>query len=273
MIKVDLWGRFGNQLYQYAFALNTAKKIDSFFLIAPTERCDIVRYFKLDIGTQILFNRFVSFFYTRFHKKLCYKKIISEIDGDNLEPQDKVNYKGFFQSELFFKNSESLVRSRFEIKKKWQKKFNKKYRSFFRDNKIIVLHIRRTDYVEFGGDSLGGKNLCLPMSYYENCLKQIEDIEQYKIICISDDIAFVKDFFRGRPNFYFEENNMIVDFQIMLKANIVVVANSSFAWWAAYLNQVRDRKIYAPKYWLGFKINREYPTNIIPKQFIAMNVF
>jgi hypothetical protein len=92
--------------------------------------------------------------------------------------------------------------------------------------------------------------MMLPVSYYEKSLEKIED---YKIIFVGDNISFAKEHFSHIPNSTFEQNDAIVDFQIILNADIAIIANSSFAWWAAWLNPNPNKKIIAPKYWVGFK--------------------
>ncbi|MNY72313.1 hypothetical protein D3C86_2108360 [compost metagenome] len=47
-------------------------------------------------------------------------------------------------------------------------------------------------------------------------------------------------------------------------SQIDIISNSTFQWWGAWLNEVPNKTIYAPKYWLGHKINKEYPKQVIP---------
>ena len=38
--------------------------------------------------------------------------------------------------------------------------------------------------------------------------------------------------------------------------------NSTFAWWGAFLNRKINKRIFAPKYFLGYKEGVEFPNGI-----------
>lgn len=275
MIIVDYIGRLGNQMFQYAFAVSTAKTHKTWFLLNPVYKNEINNFFELDIATKIISNPHLI----NVHKKLLQyfipKLKIQTQDGweDDIVATDNLHYEGFFQSENYFYQHRKTILKRFKIKKIYQELFSSQYANDFASNKTLVIHVRRTDYVDFGSEKLGGIGLCLPVSYYENCLKNIENLSQYKIFCISDDPDFVKELFKDRNDVNFVSNQVIVDFQFLVNADICIIANSSFAWWGAYLNPKKNKIIYAPKFWLGFKIDEEYPKQIIPDGFTKTKVY
>ena len=84
---------------------------------------------------------------------------------------------------------------------------------------------------------------------------------------IGDDTEFLKKKFSSNTHFLFEKNDEITDFQILMNANIVISSNSSFAWWGCFLNRRQNKKVFAPKYWLGFKVKQEYPVGIMVKDW------
>jgi hypothetical protein len=125
-----------------------------------------------------------------------------------------------------------------------------------------VVHIRRTDYLNYGK-----RNISIPIDYFKRRLAEIKDLDSYKVIFLSDDMEYVKSEIAPQPNFIFSHNNEIIDFQIIQHADIAIISNSSFSWWASYLGK-KDNTVYAPKNWLGFYIGREHPKGIMTDRFI-----
>ena len=54
------------------------------------------------------------------------------------------------------------------------------------------------------------------------------------------------------PNHYYSENHdKLIDFTLMQKCDHNIISNSSFSWWAAWLNINIDKTVIAPKKWFG----------------------
>jgi hypothetical protein len=96
--------------------------------------------------------------------------------------------------------------------------------------------------------------------------------ENHRFIFISDDIGYVKEHFGSFKNVYYSSQNEITDFQLMMYADICVTANSTFSWWGAWLNEKPTKKIYVPKYFMGISDKTEFPSQIIPKNWIQVDV-
>ena len=169
-------------------------------------------------------------------------------------------YFGYMQSEEYFAPFQELIRSEFKILGAVARPFASKYGDRLRDARSVVLHFRRTDYQQVGSTQLGF-DLRLPLAYYDACLNRIKDLPHCQVILVGDDLREAAEHYRGRSNFFFERNEPMVDFQLIQAADIAIISNSSFAWWAAYLGKP-GRTIFAPKNWLGFKAGFEYPTGI-----------
>jgi len=285
MIGVLAQGRLGNQMFQLAFAYAAAKKLNTdFFIIQPDSLCYFVFFEDLikKSNKNLRKFKFRNFFkksnipfsigglkqpVSYFSNRMLQKNIVewnNTIDENNYFLKiisDNKLYKGFFQSEEYFKDFRNDVVKLFAVKPEFKNNFltNKKYLT---QKEYIAVHIRRTDYIEFGGEELGGYNMTLPVTYYKKCLSLITDLNKYNVVFVSDDLEFVKKKFGNSDSFFFEKNDEITDFQILLNAKKIIIANSSFSWWAAWLNTDPEKIIYAPEYYLGFKVNKYYPAGI-----------
>ena len=235
MIGVYFQGRFGNQLFQYAFALSTSKKLNTdFFMDQSRDRIIINKYFKLDN-----YHSLRSWFRSISFGK---RKQVIEVENSNTysENASLLNntdcfYKGYFQSEFYFKDIYAELKNEFSIKSK-HKIDVRKVLKITNDKPLLVLHVRRTDYLKHGDKSMGGEDLSLPLNYYASCLSAVKDLENYNIVFVTDDEKFVKSNFSHLDPIVSSSKDLIVDFQILLNADVLVLANSSFSWWGAYLN-------------------------------------
>lgn len=271
MIINSLDGRLGNQLFQYSFALCLSKELKCVYIIDEKTTNDVVRkYFGVISFTD---NNFVR----RILILLKYLKIFKEIKQDVIECNDETiklvenysHYYGCFQSTDFFFKNNLLIKQKYIVKQKYVNEFKLKYNNLFK-NKTLVIHYRIGDFKIFGGTEIGGINLCLPDVYYQNALKLIENKEDYEVVVVTDDIESAKDKLPEIKNKTIISDSEINDFQLLMHADVLIISNSTFAWWGAYLNH-KNAKIFAPEYWLGFKIKKEFPFNIIPDNFVKVS--
>ena len=274
MIGIKLQGRLGNQMFQYAFAYVVSKKRNEDFFISKYSSKFLLGYFSLNGNN---FNKFYNtlkrllFHFNIIIKSKTLYQTGSENTEDVLKEAEQCNqFDGYFQSELYLRGFENDVRKLFELKQEHKLAFEKKYNELFRSNKIIAVHVRRTDYLTWDRGDTYGTDSALPFNYVENFLKKF-DLKEYKVLFISDDIAAVKGYFGQNSNFYFESNSTIIDFQILLNADVLCLSNSSFSWWGAYLNRKSDKQVFAPECWLGFITGSEFPKDIICKNWQQLN--
>lgn len=273
MVGIRLQGQLGNQLFQIAFIRLASKMLKEFYVIIDDNAygCIVDRYFKLRFYENKYFRRFLNFYFYLIQRKIHEFNNWQEPDEvlNSLKPD--VLYKGFFQSEKFIGNTS--IKNTFRVKDKYTKIFLEKYGDFFRKNKVLVIHIRLRDYLEIGDEKFGGKGLHLPFEYYQRAIEQIKLDAHTKVLVISDDYEYVKHNFKLSVPFSVEENHFIIDFLLLINANQLIISNSSFSWWGAFLNSKKDLKVIAPKFWLGFKINKNYPVEIIRSSWSTVSVY
>ena len=291
MIGVKVQGRLGNQLFQFAFAYSLSRKYGTGFYLDQTEQLlYISQYFnvKKDINyylVNILFDarslrkynyglrrRYYSLLDHLFIRKqlefapdaTC--KSVMQLAGN------QTMYTGFFQSELFFLPYAGEIRHFFQLKKKIVDQYHRKYDQVFNERKIITVHIRRDDYKNLGGLNLGADDLTLPLSYYHRLLAKL-DANDSLFVFMTDDPDGIKNEFNYLTNTYFSDDILINDLQHLINADICVIANSTFSWWGAWLNQKPHKEIYAPAHFLGHILKQTWPPDIYPPGWKIIDVY
>lgn len=109
---------------------------------------------------------------------------------------------------------------------------------------MVGIHVRRGDYV----NNPFYVNL-METPYYEDAMAQFQG-EDFMVF--SDDIEWCKKqkIFEGCE---FSYGNELEDMNLLASCKGIIMANSSFSWWSAYLS---NAKVIAPKAWYTDKVER-----------------
>ena len=272
MVGVEFKGRLGNQLFQYVFLKYLKKQRKELIYFFPNpNHAYLEKYFELENHDNLLLGSKVYSAITRFLPKILKLKDVFIQNWISPRPVKVKNfsyYKGYYQTAYYFEELNNALP--LKLKEKYIQEFTAKYGEFFNNHKTVVVHIRRTDYMSYG--ERRKRDISLPLAYFKERLDAIENLNNYQVIFVSDDTDKVKEVFKIQSNFIFSNNNEIMDFQLILNADISIISNSTFAWWAAYLNFKKNKKVYAPKDWFGFRIGREHPKGIMTDKFIWCDV-
>ncbi len=263
MIGIKFRGRLGNQIFQYYFMkyMKSQAPNQLVFFTNPNHAY-ITKYFEFSPYEKIICGSRVWSLITRHLPDWC-KMQVKEVHNfskpRHYAPVPGTLFSGFYQTDWYFKqipNVKKLV-----LKQEYRQLFLDKFGKMYADKPVVVVHIRRTDYMNYGK-----RDISLPMAYFKRQLDSIENIEQYQVIFVSDDIKHVKEIFDIKPNYYFSSESEIVDFQLIQNADIAIISNSSFAWWACYLSP-KQNKVLAPTNWMGHTIGREHPRGVMTDKF------
>jgi hypothetical protein len=153
----------------------------------------------------------------------------------------------FFQSEKYF--DVEIVKNLFDIPR------NEEYKDY------TFLHIRRGDYVKYQDVH----NL-LSEDYYENAL---DIIKPKNVVVLTDDVEWSKSHILFK---YFKISNSktdIEDLSIMVSCESAIIANSTFSWWGAWLNENPRKKVIGPLKWFGSAIQHN-TGDILPENWIKI---
>lgn len=262
MTGVKFKGRLGNQLFQFCYyhyqkSHNPRRCV---FLVNP-HHAVIGRYFDLAGYNRLSYSKIGSMLTRALPRLLGFKDTNHQnfVAPSHSPIADRTVHNGYFQTDWYFRNARK--QPSIQVKKQHVKEFKELYGALFNNNKTIAVHIRRTDYLTYGK-----RDISIPIGFFKSQLRSIPDLDSYIVIFLSDDMEYVKKHFPERENFIFSANNEIIDFQIIQHADIAIISNSSFSWWAAYLGR-EGNHVIAPKNWIGFGIGREHPKGIMTNRF------
>lgn len=290
MILVELNGGLGNQLFQYAAGLslalhhNVPLKVNPSSFSQPDVITGTQRHFELNnfedtpaIATQPEIQRFLHMpairtFYEKlfpFHKRSIYKEKAITFDPHFYNSRKNVYLKGNRQSEKYFIKHSEVIRDKFRLKASVVQPVED-YALQMRNSGSVAIHIRRGDYLtNIAMDVLG----LIPLEHYKNAFEYLKKrTEINKAYIFSDDIEWVKANLHldGGTEYVSGErtSSAIEDFYLISQCKHQVIANSTFSWWAAWLNPNPGKIVIAPKKWYN---NAPYDTrDLIPDNWITM---
>ena len=246
--EIGYVGRLANQMFQYASLVGIATK-NGFDYGIPFENAKISKKTeaygheeKLDLMDEFNLSAQDSTNFTP-HNTLSYYEM--NFNDRVFYIQDNTELKGYYQSAKYFEHCSEKIKEEFSFTLETTEHCWEKLSSFDRDFKVSAIHVRRTDYAK----SNGFHNM-LDMDYYD---RAINSIGSGKYVIFSDDIEWCKKNFISTDNhqFFFSEGmNQFQDLCLISMCKNVIMANSSFSWWGAYLNP-HANKIVTPRRWFG----------------------
>jgi hypothetical protein len=253
---IPIFGGLGNQLFQYAFALSQLRSPESrVILIDSSGRIKVSRKFDLmglsDISKPKIFSVHLPVLSILFGK-LVHKYLTLPVNKQKFLEKFRIYKEGNLPLNLSgvcigqFQDS-VCVGEVSQVLNVNYSEFLKTYiskKSFERDYKYVVIHLRRGDYLK---DAHG----YLSRDYYLSILKD-SNSEDSHIIVHTDDVAAAEDLGRhvniseiiGPEDA--EPWDVIID---MTGAEFVICANSTLSWWGGWFCIQKGGKAYIPKPW------------------------
>lgn len=262
IVTVKLIGGLGNQLFQIATVLAYSWK----YSLIP-----ILKKTKDSIGRVRPRPTYWDTVFQKIHasKDLPHRLIVFDERGfnfhkiphpyifENFNSSNGIIFNGYFQTAKYFDEfRERLLTCLFIIKASEKEYLKKKYPEIFNEEKITIsVHIRRDDNVSHPLPDFF-PNLWNTDYYHRSiaCIQEKISSKNLKFIIISDDPFWAKEYMKNDfPNLnpIFPHEKDYLDLYLMSCCKHHIIANSSFSWWAVYLNINPEKIITAPKVWFG----------------------
>jgi hypothetical protein len=279
MVSVQLKGGLGNQMFQLASGLVFSKKfdleltIDLSFLESNISETNTFTPRKYEL---IIFPKIAQF---KINNNVI--RSVREVNNNNFNSSffferilgfDFV-LNDYFQSESFFFDYREEIKELFQFDIYNFPKDSLAILTKIKCHKLISIHMRKGDYLKPQIKSIHG---VVGLDFY---LKAIDYFKQRfinpKFILFSDDPdlaeselkPYLSDLFvvKNTP-----KNNSWFEMYLMSQCYGNIIANSSFSWWGAWLNNNPDKIVIAPKKWFNDTDMNAQTSDLIPEKWIRI---
>lgn len=262
MIYSRLHGRLGNQMFQYAAARGLAARhgtqvvLDTRTALHRGEGV-LTRVFDLDVADPTPLPparhdaplRYAVWRMTGAAPAFKRERGLGYNSAIEIWP-DNVYLHGYWQSEQYFAHIAQDMRRQFAFRPPPSPQ-NEQMAARIRDTLSVSLHVRRGDYLTFDAHTI------CDQTYYDTALAQVAaPLDGTPTVFVfSDDPDWARD------NLPLPYEKVVVDFngpdadyedmRLMSLCQHNIIANSSFSWWAAWLNANREKRVAGPSGWFG----------------------
>ena len=289
MISCKLQGGLGNQLFQIFTTISYALKYSkSFFFLnnhqlGNGENNSTIRYtywetFLSNLKPFLKNKEDIPQLLYIIEKEFNYVEL-----PENLDKIHGTLLVGYFQSPLYFDKYKEIIYKMIKMDLK-KMVIKNKTRIDFDNKNVISMHFRLGDYKKYPETYH-----ILNENYYIKSLELIiDDIKSYDRIqkellilyfCESDDLKDVEDTIKNiQPKFplltFKRANALLEDWEQMLLMSLCshnIIANSTFSWWGAYLNNNPTKIVCYPETWFGEKVKHNIK-DLFPEEWVPISL-
>jgi hypothetical protein len=277
-IVVELLGRMGNQMFQYATARAAALRCGAKVIFDPRSLHRLNHPYDMghfDIKARVGGSKELCPTKDRWLKRLAWRTL-SKIEGrfirerhNRFDPRvltakPATELRGYWQSEKYFADFADQIRQDFAITVP-PTAANADMMRRIEGSLSVSVHVRRGDYVT--SDKARGIYAVCGMDYYSRAAQHMLEAlgEDPVFYVFSDDPEW------ARSNLELPGEMIVVDIngaetayedlRLMASCRHNIIANSTFSWWGAWLNPSTDKIVVGPKTWyLHPSLSNEYIT-------------
>lgn len=252
MIVAKLQHGLGNQLFQWAVTRNLSIKynteyfFDTHFYSMPGSR------------RQMLLTQFPHIKIDKPNFDYFSLPRIKEV-AQLIDLPDNVYIDGYWQSEKYFVENKKTIVAELQPSTEIKDYIFKKYPVLH--SNTVSMHVRRSDYLV---------HTCLlhslPLDYYTKSYDVLQSPD-INVLIFSDDIKWCKQNLKFKNQHFVENESEIVDLYTMSFCQHNIIANSTFSWWAAWINSNSKKTVIAPNLWFKDHICRP---NVVPDRWIKI---
>ena len=263
MITTNLTGNLGNHMWQLASSKSIALDLGYGWVVNPAPSHDYYNgmdqmyFMDVDFGLSVvgIQNTFCELWLMHQHVDLVNVTVkdnrVYDISDNTIILGHNNAAGAILQSVDYFSHREVEVRDWFRIKEEYRIKYENlaKSEGIVFDDDLCVINFR-------GGEYNSIPNVILRPKYWDDAINlMLQKNKDMRFVIITDDPASARSFI-GRPSIPIVHKDIGFDFFVVNNAKYLIIANSTFSWWAAWLS--RANTILAPKYWARHNVSDGY---------------
>ena len=288
MITIQLMGGLGNQLFQLFATMAYAMEHTHQFVFPYSDRL-LVGKIRPTYWHNFLKN--LTIFTTanpvcKYSNEQLKSIPIMKEDGFHytkipaVSANNVISLHGYYQSYKYFEAYQNKIYSLILLSNQ-KKLVATKYAGLLTAPCTVSMHFRLGDYKE-----KQQFHPVMPKEYYKNALEHIlKGLNIYRVrvlyFCEIDDIEFVSGVIEYLHNIYptvefIHVPNHIEDWEQMLLMSCChhnIMANSSFSWWGAYLNQSENKYVCYPSVWFGEAMCGVVVDDLFPPSWSKIEIY
>jgi hypothetical protein len=190
---------------------------------------------------------------------------------------DDIYLTGFWQSEKYFADIAAQIRKEFvlvdeAITESARLKVQALRQKF---GTVVSVHVRRGDLV-YAYETLNQKHRVhgppMSLDYFWRAMSQFQS--SCCFLLFSDtpkDVEWCRQRFQANHFEFSDATSELWDFAAMQACDHHIISNSTFSWWAAWLNPTPGRRVIAPRQWSGTESKVEMHTDdLIPVSWTTL---
>lgn len=173
---------------------------------------------------------------------------------------DHLVLRGYFQNLNYFDHYKDRFMELFSPLREDMEYIQTKYPWFFETQDLCCIHFR--DNIKENGF----KTIFFTpdTEYFEKAMAYFPETTLF--VVVSDSLEVAKQIMPRNKKIVFIENEPFwIDFNILRFAKNLIISNSTFSWWAAYLNPHQDKIVIRPDFWLD-----THEDIVCPKEWIKV---
>jgi len=277
MIVARLKGGIGNQLFIYSYGLYLSNKLNrklyfdkspyyNLFSNSYNEFCkkynikfEIDRFYKL----KFLPNIFSKLFYNsaKLNSNISGSSFLPRIYNDDIINQPLLTTQKFILLNGYYIKKDYAIQIREDLILNNINLTNEsnKFLNNILKNESVSLHIRGKQYIE--DKNIKSTYALVSKDYYANAIKFFKEKLNNPIFYIfTNDLVYAKRLLNSESglNYIATDGPDFEHFYLMSKCKHNIIMNSTFSWWAAFLNSNKYKIIVSPKTWSGERIINPY---------------